>query len=94
VKIKIIKAPVGSEPFVVEIDNGLDAMQAQVGGLIEVVRVDGLDLICNEEGLLLSLPYNRTVGGHRIHGDFFLSRHDEDGEAVSVTTDDIKRFVR
>lgn len=92
-KIKVIKFPVKSEPLVVEVDNGLRAMQAEVGGLIEIVPVEGLDLVCNEEGLLLSLPYNRTMGGHRIHGDFILCRHDDDGEAVSVTDADIARFL-
>lgn len=93
-KLKVIKFPVGSDPLVLEIAAGLDSMQAQVGGMIQIVEVDGLDLVCNEEGLLLDLPFNRVMGGHHIHGDFFLTRHDDEGETTSVTQDDIKRLVR
>jgi hypothetical protein len=93
-RIKVIKYPVGSDPLVVEIDDDLDAMQAQVGGMIQIVEVDGMDLVCNEEGLVLNLPFNRVVGGHYIHGDFFLARHDDEGNTTTVTKDDIKRLVR
>ena len=92
-KIKVIKFPVGSDPLVMEIGDDLDAMQAQVGGMIQIVEVDGLDLVCNEEGLILELPFNRIVGGHYIHGDFFFTRHDDEGGTTSVTKDDIKRLV-
>ena len=99
VKIKVIKVPVGSDPFVIEIDNGLSAMQENVGGgLIQIVEVDIggaiFDLVCNEEGLLNGMEYNRTVGGHHIHGPFFLAHHDEDGNTTSVEPGDINKLVR
>lgn len=92
-KIKVIKFPVGSDPMVVEIDDSLEAMQAVVGGYLEVVVVDGLDLWCNEEGLIDDMPFNRLMGGHAIHGDFFLARHDDEGDSTSVTAADIAKFV-
>lgn len=99
-KIKVIKFPVDSDPLVIDIDAAKDdesilaAMQEIVGGLLELVRLpDGLDLWCNEEGVLLGMTPNRIVAGHVIHGDFFLARHNEEGEPVSVTTDDIERLV-
>lgn len=45
-------------------DGHLAAMQKIVGGLVECVGGfdgRGTDLWCNEEGLLLDLPFNRTV---------------------------------
>ena len=50
-------------PRVAEIEDSLEAMQEVVGGLIEAVYPfeDPVALICNEEGKLLGLPYNRTL---------------------------------
>lgn len=98
-KLKVIKVPVDSDPFVIEIENSLGDMQMHVGGgLIQIVEVDVdgtiFDLVCNEEGLLLGMPYNRTVGGHHIHGPFFLAHHDEDGNTTSVEPSDINKLVR
>jgi hypothetical protein len=93
-KIKIIKFPVGSDPFVIEIETSLEAMQAEVDGRLECVPGPyGTDVWCNEEGLILSLPFNREFNGHLIHGDFFVARCDEEGEAVSVDHEDIRRLV-
>ncbi len=42
----------------------LEEAQAIVGGLIEIVIDDGeKQLIVNEEGLLLGLPFNETASG-------------------------------
>ena len=95
-KIKVIKIPVGSDPLVVEIDNSLDEMKAIVGGWIEIVGLGGgLDLCCNEEGKLMGLPPNVALFGGQdvVAGDCFLLRHDDEGEAVSVTATDINKFV-
>jgi hypothetical protein len=95
-KIKIVKIPVGSDPLVVEIDNSLDEMKAIVGGWIEIVSLGGgLDLCCNEEGKLMGLPPNVSLFGGQdiVAGDCFLLRHDDEGEAVSVTATDIKKYV-
>lgn len=48
------------EPF---FDNTLEAFQEAVGGYIETVTLaDDVVIICNEEGRLMGLPYNVTVG--------------------------------
>lgn len=94
--IKVIKIPVGSDPMVVQIPNTLDAMKAIVGGWIEIVSLgDGLDLCLNEEGKLLGLPPNVALFGGQdvVAGDCFLLRHDEEGESISVTIEDINKFV-
>lgn len=60
----IIKEP-GKEPVVDHFfENTLEAFQEAVGGYIETVTfaTDAV-IVCNEEGLLLNLPENRTKLG-------------------------------
>jgi hypothetical protein len=76
-----------------EPDDGvrLHKMQSLVGGLIEHVPTDiGLDLWCNEEGLLLGLPLHRTpFTVQPIAGDYFLAATDEEGYTVGLTDAEI-----
>ena len=87
----------GKPPVVEQMLPGLEAMQAFVGGYIEAVPFTAdatgaamLDVICNEEGKLDGLPFNRRFGTHDILcGNFYVSKVDSDGEAVSLTPEDI-----
>lgn len=69
--VKVIVCRVGEEPAWEVLQpsrNGhLNAMQRVVGGMVEVVHladpaVPGLELWCNEEGMLIGLPINRVFG--------------------------------
>lgn len=56
------------------IENTLEAMQALVGGYIEVVPIgSGYLAICNEEGRIHNLPRN-ALG---LYGTCFVCRQDE-----------------
>lgn len=62
-------------PKEIEIDNTLEAKQELVGGLIEEVHIHGdeeVALICNEEGKIYGLPYNRDIGYDIIAGPFLI----------------------
>ena len=52
-------------PEVQEIDHTLSAMQELVGGTIQAVYPfdDPVALVCNDEGKLLGLPWNRLGEG-------------------------------
>ncbi len=65
---------VGLEPELIKIDGSLKSMQKLVGGLIEPVYCleENAVLLCNEEGLVLSMPFNRFVNEQPIFGDFFI----------------------
>lgn len=56
--------------------NGLDEMQATVGGLIQAIYPyeEQVAIVCNEEGLLHGLEFNRSVpGGYGgVVGTFFI----------------------
>lgn len=74
----------GTLPYEKEI-NGLQEMQELVGGLIDAIYPydDPVALVCNDEGLLLGLPFNRSVeGGYGgICGTFFVCGLGEDNFA-------------
>ncbi len=46
-----------------KITNTLEAKQKIVGGYIEVIRMDGFDIIINEEGKLIDLEPNFGIYG-------------------------------
>ena len=65
----------GYLPYEKEI-NGLEEMQAVVGGWIEAIYPyeEEVAIVCNEEGLINGLPVNRSVpGGYGgVFGTFFI----------------------
>lgn len=71
----------GYLPYEKEI-NGLNEMQATVGGYIEAIYPyeEMVAIVCNEEGLINGLPFNRSVeGGYGgVFGTFFVCGLSED----------------
>ena len=61
--MKILKLDPGEIPEKIEINGSLESMQTLVGGMIQAVYPfhDPVALICNDEGKLLGLPYNRVL---------------------------------
>ena len=57
-----VVAPAAS-PAVQEVENTLESLQNMVGGYLECVYPfgDPVALLCNEEGKLSGLPYNRAL---------------------------------
>ena len=63
-RIRVLVIEPYKEPYEKEIDNALEAKQELVGGLIECVHLskdEDVILICNEEGLVMGLPFNRLI---------------------------------
>lgn len=57
--MKAIRKEPGCAPELIDIDNTLKALQTEVGGYIETVTIaSDAVVICNEEGVLLGMPYN------------------------------------
>lgn len=71
--MKAIRFVPGALPEQIEIENTLEALQKQVGGHIQAVTV-GPDLcaICNEEGLLMELPYMGLINCVAFFGPVLL----------------------
>ena len=72
-KIKVLIVEPWKRPNAAEIPAGLESLQKMVGGLIQAVYPfeDAVALICNDEGKLLGLPFNRPL-------------YDEDGEMYDI----------
>ena len=65
----------GFAPYEKEI-NGLSEMEETVGGLIQAIYPfeDRVAVVCNDEGILLGMPFNRSMeGGYGgVFGTFFV----------------------
>lgn len=90
-EISVIVYRVGAKPVIEAHVDTLESWQAIVGGDIEYVALsDSLALICNEEGKIANLPYNRTAEGvDDIMGNFFVCRT-ADGDFTSVEPSDLE----
>jgi hypothetical protein len=95
--VTILAFRVGRAPAVEQLADGLEAIQAFVGGLFQAVPFTAdacgramLDMCCNEEGKLEGLAANRRFGAaDTIHGDFYVSKTDSNGESASLTPEDV-----
>ena len=89
--MKVLKYAVNKAPELIDIENGLEAMQYEVDGYIETVTFPSVNavLVCNEEGKVKNYPMNAmfedgTMIQHIIHGDFFVCSFE--GDAFSDVT--------
>ena len=80
-----------------EIPHTLEAMQQIVGGYLESISFQREAIICNEEGKLRGLPYNRPLLNKNglpvdiLQGTFFVTG--VDGERfASLTDEQIRRY--
>ena len=86
-------------PTVQEIDGSLQSMQRIVGGDIEAVYPfdDPVALVCNDEGKLLGLPWNRALTDDHgvpydiVCGTFFVAGLKED-DFASLTEQQIEKY--
>lgn len=93
--LKVLIVEPGILPYEKEIENDLHAMQEIVGGLIEPIYPyqDRVALVCNEEGIIRGLPFNRSVeGGYEgVFGTFFICGFDNE-DLCSLTDEQVKTY--
>ena len=91
--IKVVMVEPMREPYPAEVENTLEGLQKAVGGYVETVYLeDYVVLVCNEEGKLIGLPGNRSLGNDIIAGTFFVAGSNDDGEFVSLSEDKIRQY--
>ena len=84
--MEVVLVEPGKEARLAEIGSDLKSLQAAVGGYIEAAYFfdDPVALICNEEGKVYGMPYNRAVRDEAgkvqdiIAGPFFVCGLGED----------------
>lgn len=93
-KIRILVVEPNKEPYQLKIEHKLENLQRVVGGLIEFVELEhNVDLICNEEGKLNNLEFNRVITNDVICGTFFIAGHHK-GETISLSKKQIKKYKK
>ena len=99
--MKVVVVRPNKSAVLEEIENTLEAMQSLVGGYIEAINPwnDGALLVCNEEGKLKGLPWNRPVvwpggGTDIIMGTFFLCCATPDGDFCDLREDLVEKYMR
>lgn len=97
--IRVLIVEPNKLPYEKIIPNRLKDKHDIVGGLIEYTRVDNDErtlLICNEEGKLLGLDWNREIGNKDvIAGTFLLVGDDPDiGEDRSLTDEQVEKYKK
>ena len=63
-KIRVLMCTVDRPPYITNIENSLENMQAVVGGYIEVVTLSEdpkIVLVCDEEGRIKQKPLNQST---------------------------------
>lgn len=95
-KIRVIVKQPFKELEVKEIENTLTSLKEIVDGYIECVpfpRVNGVDLIVNEEGKLDRLDGNFYIPHYEdcIVGTAIITSYNKDGEFISLNDDQIKQ---
>ena len=84
-------------PDTLDSDEHLRALQEIVGGLIEPIYPyhEEVAIVCNEEGLINGLPFNRSVpGGYGgVFGTFFICGLGEE-DFCSLPPDLMERFKK
>ena len=90
-------------PYEREIGGDLKSMQSVVDGYIQAIYPfddEEIALICNEEGKLIGLPFNRTLKDEEgsiydvVAGTFFLCRAPADSENFESLTDEQMEFCK
>lgn len=100
--MKILVVEPLREPYVKEIDGSLESMQKIVGGLIQAIYPfddSEIALVCNEEGKISGLPFNRVLRDDEgkiydvIAGTFFLCQAPTNSDSFeSLNEEQIKQY--
>ena len=96
----VIKNHNGAKEEVKEIPNTLEALQKAVGGYITQVghpELQGIGIICDEEGLLKGKDQNIWMenigfGGQWLVGTIVFVALGEDGEYANLTDEQIEKI--
>lgn len=94
--IRVVYFKVGKEPEVGNMVNSVDGMQRAIGGgYAQVINIGVKDMVilCDEEGLMKELPYNRGLRGDWLivgtRGEEFISLTDQQAEWIKQNVEHV-----
>ena len=95
--MKVLMIEPGKKPRKAEIDGSLQGMQQVMGGYIQAIYPfkDPVALICNEEGKLMELPFNRVLRDEDgdiydvVAGTFFLCSAPPDSDSFENLSEEL-----
>lgn len=91
--ITVLKVEPEKEPRVIQIDNTLESLQQQVGGLICVVYLeDGNLMVVNDEGKINGMKPNRWIADDIICGSFFICGDSDEGDFTSLSAEKVQEY--
>ena len=103
-QLRVLVVEPSKKPRVTLIEDTLEAKQRAVGGYIELttppMHPDDAVIICNEEGKINGLPFNRLLTLENgipydvIAGTFFICRAPWDSDGFESLTDKQIEFYR
>ena len=94
-EIKVVMVEPHKNPTVTTIKTKLENLQKAVGGLIEFINIeDNVCILCNEEGKLIGLEGNRTLGDDILVGTFYICGSNNEGELTSLTDSQIEKYIQ
>lgn len=95
-KINVLRVQPNLKPDVISLNNNLHALQAAVGGLIEIKSLEeGICVLLNEEGKLIGLEPNRRLGGDILVGVFYVVGSDDStGDLTSLSDEQISKYTK
>ena len=94
-KFRVLIVEPEKPPYVAEIENHLRSLQEMVGGNIQYVGLDrDTFFYCNEEGKLLEMEGNRSLGNDILVGNFFIAGYNDEGELISLTEEQVEEYTQ
>ena len=93
--MKAIRKKSGCAPEIIEVENTLKVLQTEAGGYIETVTIaSDVVVICNEEGVLLGMPYNCQFFGVDFVGPILVVGRNKDEFCDAPEADFLMHHLR
>ena len=93
-KIRVLIVKPGKEPYEARIENRIGTLQSIVKGHIEMIEMESdVDLIVNDEGKFLNLPFNRYITGNMLVGTIIVTGI-KNGERISLSPEHMEKYKK
>ncbi|MCI9354337.1 MAG: DUF3846 domain-containing protein [Firmicutes bacterium] len=93
-EIRVLKVEPHEHPKECILENTLEALQEAVDGYIDIIGLeDDICILLNDEGKLIGLEGNRSLGDDILVGNFYICGSDAEGNLTSLTDEEIKFYT-